>query len=116
MGMSTDAILAFGFDIGEVGSESVSDFFGQDMDERDINDVAEEIELNAPIEFVWHCHYEMCVVALRSTVTIAYCGTPKTVTTRTISDEEIEVAKKYIEGRGWKWQEPKWLLFSKWSC
>lgn len=122
MGVSTDAILAFGFDIGESWEDSFETFFGEaflgDDNEVDMHELDSELEAEgAPIELVQHCHVDnpMWVVAVRGTVTTAWRGYPKRIEGLTVDAEKVEAAKEYAQKRGWTWQEPQWLLVSNWS-
>lgn len=134
MGVSTDGILVFGFEIGEEGDEP--DFLAEhngDFEEF-LHSVSglprwgepghsfaafREFEKGFPIELVSHCSYEypMYILAVNGTKKKASRGYPEVISPEEliISDEKIEAFKKFCDDYGIEWQEPKWLLCSMWG-
>jgi hypothetical protein len=137
MGISTDGILAFGFDLGLEGEKP--EFLGdhEDIDEmvtaeagltapehrdyeRDWREYwkAKKAALAAcPIELIEHCsgEYPMYIIAVRGTGGYARRGYAQKVDTSPPAPEKIEAARAWCEAHGIEWQEPCWLLASFYS-
>ncbi len=128
MGVSTDAILVFGFEYGEEGEDP--EFLGEheDLDDfiyakhgKTYDDPYEERQAlvrACPIDLVPHCSddYPMHIIAIRDTETRARRGYAEVINPQSlvISEDKIAAARKWCEGHGIEWQEPKWLLCSMW--
>ncbi len=143
MGVSTDGILAFGFDIGVEDSDEpewmkkfkLEDEDSFDFDEWLIKDTdnwyrgmpdaeakalwAERYRLKAvcPIQFVIHCSYDyaMYILAIRGTYQSANRGSPLDANVERPAQEKIDAAKVFCEQHGIPWQEPRWVLASLWG-
>ena len=115
MSISSDGVLAFGVDIGEV----------ENMRECPHEDGwSEWIQKEFPsIEVVLHCSfdYPMLIIAVRDTCVTAYRGCPKAVTPETPKQEKIDALKEVlsklkplVEGEYSPMQlsEPSWILTS----
>lgn len=141
MGVSTDGILAFGFDCGFEDTDYpewlepflVDDSF--DFDEWLIKDTPDwrsgmpddeakalwarrgELKAACPIEFVTHCSYEvpMYILAIRGYSLTASRGSATEVNLIQPAQERVDAAKAFCEQHGIPWQEPKWLLASLWG-
>ncbi len=139
MGVSTDAILAFGIDIGEEIPEAIE---ALDLDDFDLDCLADhegglvwradftpeeenaygkkarELHDAYPVELIIHCSYDypMYIVAAKDSRYYASRGYSKTINPSDlkVKQEDIDAlkawCKKYnVEG------EPEWLLFSMWG-
>lgn len=142
MSQSTDAILAFGFDLGETDLEEIlndsppdgGDFEdwlchragviypaghdGIDSDEYKAYDAAKKAAIEAcPVELLMHCSYEcpMYYLALRGSSVKANRGYPQDVYTNTPQPEKIAAMKAFCDELGIDWQQPKWHIFSMWG-
>jgi hypothetical protein len=144
MGQSTDAILVFGFDVGE--ENPLQKVAGDDEDDSPELDVIlaaraglvrpstadykapewtkywaekEALEKASPLEIVRHCSgdYPMYIMAVRGTKTRANRGYPSVIdpAALAVTPEKIEAAKALCAELGIEWQEPKWLLCSMWD-
>lgn len=142
MSQSTDAILAFGFNLTDE-DESLAELFsiedddgefefdewiaqragvsyrsGMSPEEYGAYSAAKDRALaECPVEVVTHCsdEYRMHFLALRGTVTTANRGYPKAVTTWTPEQARIDAMKAFCEEHGLDWQAPGWHLFSYWG-
>lgn len=132
MGQSTNAILAFGFDLGELNDANwqvmldgkladcdydveafLLDDFGSDADcAQDITKV--------PIDIITHCSndYPMYFLAVRGTKRVATRGHPTDIDTSMYGVENAEkqrAMKAFCNRHDIPWQEPKWHIFSMWG-
>lgn len=128
MGTSTNAIIAFGFQLGEEGetppflqSEEDEEFDFDEIRARELG-VTEKYptreQLAAhPADLVWHCSsdYPMYFLAVNGTQVEAYGGCPKSFKLPEISEEQIAALKAWCEKNGVEWQEPAWHLMSYWG-
>jgi len=138
MGQSTNAIMAFGIDLGE----ELPDSFHAHDDEDDgfesehflACDFCIEIpewtpETNTeywkakwtaiaaiPIELIEHCssEYPMYFLAVRGTKQTALRGHTVDADQRDIEPSEIDALRAFCERHGVEWKEPKWQIFSMW--
>ena len=137
MGQSTDALMAFGFDLGE----ELPDSFTADAEDgfeadafllRDFDAGVPDWEPGAPpnywrmkdealaklpIDVITHCsgEYPMYFLAVRGTERKARRGYPSEAVQRDIAPAEIDAMRSFCEKHGIKWQEPRWHIFSMWN-
>lgn len=143
MGVSTDAILAFGFDLGEELPESL---VGEDGDSGGFEfeewlktkagivypeghagikspaytayyEAGKALVEACPVDLITHCSYDypMYFLAVRGTEVKAWRGHPKTVTTGPIKQSQLNAMRKFCDDNGIPWQEPQWHIFSLWG-
>jgi hypothetical protein len=112
MGVSTDAILVYGFDLGEE----------EDIEDERIRDVIEKAD-NLELEdnraaIVGHCShdYRMIIVAVPNTKRVAKRGYPTTIdpASMAVPQERVAELRAFCEAHGIPWQEPRWILCSMW--
>lgn len=117
MGVSTDAKLAYGVDLGDDGIPAwLRDEFGVPR-EREDEDAGDTWELTkalnaAGLDLEHHCSdtHTMYVLCVKDSATTAWRGYPKTI-------EALDVPPEW----GARWErvkragEPRWLLFSWWG-
>jgi hypothetical protein len=143
MGVSTDGILAFGFDSGAEEGDLPEwlQTYADSLEDEDSFDPEEFIAAKmglpewqedgpddfwktrwaavatCPIELVTYCSYDyqMYLVAIRGTEQRAKRGYRTEVDTTPPTAERIAEAKAWCEAAGIPWQEPKWLLVSMWG-
>lgn len=144
MSTSTNAILAFGFNLtGE--DEDIKEIFGVDEEEEfDFEewlleeagviypaghagiDSPEYVAYSSaskaaiaacPVELVMHCsaEYPMHFLAVRGTVKMAHRGYPQAITTWMPEQERIDAARAFCDELGIEWQESQWHIFSFWA-
>jgi hypothetical protein len=136
MGVSTNAYLAFGINLGEECPES----WGNGFDEYEYvkektglvypDGAKDSPEMDAyyqelfkrtkelPVEIVNHCsgNYPMYFVAVKRTVHTARRGYPEQIKPEdmVVSEQEIVTLRAFCEEQGIEWKEPVWHLFSYW--
>ena len=140
MGVSNDAILAFGFSLEEnrpeclesndKNYEGFSDMV-VDLELKHPNDSFEyrrsdnspewrnyyeevqKIKAECPVELIWFCSYEypMYFVALKDTKIKARRGDIEMVKMRNISSQELDKLKDFCKKYSIEWKEPNWFLF-----
>lgn len=145
MGISTDGLLIFGFDLGEEFPKGIygSEEEYEDCEDHNLEDVIadkaglkyredftdeeakvyfakkRDLEATCPISIEYHCSYEcpMYIIAIRGAKFSAHRGYPLELdqSLLTVSPEKIAAAKAWCESNGIEWQEPKWLLASLWG-
>ncbi len=143
MGVSTDAILAFGFNLGEELPEAFQDDDGDsagfEFDEwlnqkagvvypegnagikspeyRAYSDACKAVKAASPVDFITHCSYDcpMYFLALRGSNSTARRGYPVAVTTPVPTAERVAAMRSFCDQHGIKWQEPSWHIFSLWG-
>lgn len=142
MGVSTDAIIAFGFDLGEEtpsflkpngDDESSIEFEEFVTNEAGINypdgfrygtpeytaySEARDAALKAcPVDVVMHCSYDypMYFLAVRGTEVNASRGNPKKVEQQQIDFTAVGAMREWCKNHGVEWQEPAWHIFSMWG-
>ena len=144
MGVSTDAILAFGFDLGledeppaflqQEGEDAPSlDFeefiqqeagiqyphgFGYGTPEYDAYYQAKKAAIEAcPVDLIMHCSHEypMYFLAVRGTESKAYRGSPTKVEAAPIEPAQVQAMREWCGAHGIEWQEPAWHIFSMWG-
>ena len=125
MAASTDAILAYGVDLGAVGEDEIPAAIEAILsDEETRDDIAE-------VEFVEHCSasYSSWIVAVPGTVHRAYRGSPKIIDLGILAsenrvvgpkpsgilDERVAAAVAWLRKHGVARQVPTWLLASWWG-
>lgn len=135
MGISSNGVLAFGFDLGEdlsetglkpddegdwefedliakeAGIEPWSENAAEDRYDRKKTAIAA-----CPVDLVQHCSfdYPMYILAVRGTYLTASRGYAEKIAPEFINvpPENIEKAKKWCDDHRIKWQEPSWILAS----
>lgn len=141
MGVSTNAILAFGFDLGEELPRSLHD---PDSEERfdflefirreaglepyqaggDITaylKASDDLEAAFPVDIVEHCSAgcPMYFLAFRGTVQIARRGYPEKVMNMhadpILVTAKVEAFRAFCDKHGIEGRAPKWHLFSYWD-
>jgi len=137
MGQSTDALMAFGFDLGEEMPESFTydeddgfeadEFLLRDYDVtipewtpgigQDYWRKKDELIAGLPVEIITHCsgEYPMYFLAVRGTEHQARRGYPEKAPQRAIEQSEIDALRAFCEKHGIEWQEPSWHIFSMWN-
>lgn len=144
MGVSTNAILAFGFDLGEEWPEGLAtpdndeesgesnwiDFLNSisgltEPETTNYKDPAwpahwaaqRAFEKAYPVTVEEHCSGEspMYFLALRGSVTSARRGYPTAIETPIVAAEQWQALKTFCDTYGIPWQEPKWHIFSMWN-
>lgn len=141
MSQSTDAILAFGFDLGEMELEEIlkQDTNGEDFEdwlatqagvvypaghagihsaEYEAYAAARHAAIAAcPVELVRHCSDEctMYFLALRRSVTRASRGYPEPISLTEPTPAQRDAMAMFCAGLSIEWQEPSWHLFSYWG-
>jgi len=145
MGVSTDAILAFGFDLGDEEDQSLASRLGAADDEfEDFEDwiavqagavypaghsgidspeyqayrAKRDAAISAcPVEMVMHCShdYPMHFIAVRGTKSRAWRGSPQAIIAGPVAPELIDAMRAFCEAHGIEWQEPAWHIFSMWG-
>lgn len=137
MGVSTNAYLAFGLDLGEACPQLWDNGFDeyeyvikkwnlvQPDAEKDSPEMdayyTEMFQLSKefPVDVIRHCSEgsPMYFVALKRTVNQASRGYPEQIKPEemTASEQEIAVLKAFCDEQGIEWQEPAWHLFSYWG-
>lgn len=132
MGVSTNAVLVFGIDIGEDLPEFLEDFDG-DFDDfladysglpkwgEEGHDFDKTVAWNNdfPVELVQHCSYEypMYILAVRGTESTARRGYAAEIDVASMQIDNVKILqlKNFCEQYNIEWQEPKWLLCSMWG-
>lgn len=127
MGTSTDAILCFGFPVGEEDQphEWLEDCEG-DFD-KFLNklsgmpeygepghsfDDQRKFRESCPAEMVMHCSYDypMYILCVQGTETRAWRGSPKEVPNLYVYEGDISAFKSWCEANEIEYQDPKWYL------
>lgn len=141
MGVSTNAILVFGIDLGEELPESW--IKSEDEDEFDFDnylaekaghppwreDMSEperqlrwknirEIVGSSPVSLLIHCScdYPMYILAVNGTEISASRGYPEEILDSNLSVDQVRIQKfkEWVINSGIGWSEPKWYLCSMW--
>jgi hypothetical protein len=135
MGVSTNAILAFGINLGEDLPEAMRidddddcfDYdewlqkrFGMEWTEdrpKDFWEKFNEARDAFPVDLISHCSgdYPEYFLAVRGTDTTARRGCPEVIEALpAIESADIDALKAFCDEIGIEWEEPKWHLFSIW--
>lgn len=125
MGISTNAMLVFGFPCGEEGEspewmgehEEFSSWLAEKLGLPEEDYKAHfEAEKACPAELVIHCSYDypMHVLAIQGLGKTAHRGYPQDVhpDDLRISPDAIAVFRDWCEKYGIEYQDPKWTLCS----
>ena len=140
MGVSNDAILAFGFSLEErpecldIDGKNYENFSDMviDLELKEPNDSFEypndnnspewgkyyedikKIKENCPLELIWFCSYEypMYFIALKGTKIQANRGYTELASMRNISAEDMDKLKDFCKKYSIDFKEPNWFLFS----
>ncbi len=142
MGQSTDAIIAFGFDLGEEIPESLSELMSQhehDPDQALAEDYGIALPEYAPgcdykayaaamesalaglkIDLIAHCSgdYPMYFLAARGSNKRASRGNPTALSENDFLINHLlekDAMRAFCDRHGVEWQEPKWHIFSMWN-
>lgn len=136
MGVSTDAILAFGFDLGDdlpgkLGEylasyedgyfdfeEFIATTCGVGPDEWEKYTAAKTAALeNCGAEITTHCShdYPSYFLHVPGAKQRARRGDPKKVELPQIGAEQIDALRAFCDLNGIDWQEPAWHIFSYWG-
>src|SRR5688572_2990968 len=116
MGVSTDAIIAFGFDLGEELPESLmTDADGEEsfdwwnwldiylgLGEEEDYKVRSDARKSFPLDVITHCSYDypMYFLAISGTENRADRGTPEDVSLSDVDAEKIEFMRAFCEKHG----------------
>lgn len=131
MGTSTDAIVAFGFNLGEEWPESLR---VEDEDSPDFEDwIADQLGLGEwqedgywerkreavaafPVDIITHCScdYPEYFIAVRGTEQRAHRGYPVRLEIPEIDTAKIAALRQFCQQHGIEWEEPVWHAFSMW--
>lgn len=128
MGVSTNAILAFGFDLGE----ELPDAFTADEDEyfdwwewickhlgiEDEDYAVRQAAIKAfPMDMITYCsnEYPMYFIAVSGTKQTTRRGDVDEVEFTSVSADEIQALREFCDKTGIEWQEPRWRLMSYWG-
>lgn len=141
MGVSTDALLAFGVDLGDEYPESLlneddeGDFESWVLDHvglarPTVSDYGHpdwvayfakrnEILETFPVDLELHCSYDypMYILCVRGTRKRASRGSPESLdaSALTVTPEQVAAFKAFCEEHDIDAGEPGWLLFSMWG-
>jgi hypothetical protein len=134
MGISSDGLLIYGFDLGIEDEQPFSELLAdnEEFDDFIANEAGiegwtenakddywkryrEAVEA-CPVELHIHCSYDypMYVLGVRGANFTAYRGDPTIIEKDAfnISEDKIKAAKEWCEKYKIEWQEPKWVLCS----
>ena len=134
MGVSTDAIVAFGFNLGEEWPDGLK-INDDDEDSTDFEDwIAEHLGLGDwqaegywerkreavaafPVDIITHCSYDYpeYFIAVRGTEQRARRGYPEKLEVPEVGRAKIEAMREFCEKHGIEWEEPSWHIFSLWG-
>lgn len=124
MGISSDGILYFGFEVGGEeeppewmdGHEEFADFLiaKAGLPEDSPYEVRKRIEDECPVELQMHCSfdYPMYILGVRGAEHRAHRGFVVEIDDLTVPQEKIDAAKAWCEANKIEWEEPGWLLCS----
>lgn len=132
MGTSTDAILAFGLDLGEelpdtltqLDPESEEDYFDFDgwiWRRAGVKDAEYKVRSKAvkafPFDLITHCSYDypMYFLAARGTEQRARRGYPSEALMIEATPEQVQAMRDFCAEFGIEWREPSWQIFSLWG-
>ena len=113
MGVSTDAIFAYGVNLGE---EMPPGMTTEQWD--DITDVWGDDEIaERGFEVIYHCsgEYPMYFLAVPGTQLTAWRGSPKTVDSLSIESDPLAQFINAMKGLEVDVSEAGWHIFSMWS-
>jgi len=113
MSQSTDAIVAFGVDLGEGIPHWLNKFVNLDEENSDSEPVIVSLK-KVGLTLCFHCSDSctMYVLALKGTEQTAWRGSPKPLVLPMITAEQMkawEPLQKHFRGSV---KKPQWLLFS----
>lgn len=136
MSTSTDAILAFGFDIGEDApwgwkDEEWDEYYVDKKGVFDPEPDSQEVTVKfreyctrrgalldaCPVAIITHCSYEcpQYIVSMKSTVIRASRGFPEEIEKLQKPEDWEAPMREFCSVMGITYEEPKWLLFSLWG-
>lgn len=133
MGTSANAILAFGFDLGEELPEALThidpeddDADGWEFDQWIVErlgladqdyDVRRSAVQAFPFDLITHCSYDypMYFLAARGTEQVARRGYPTAVAMKEATPEQVQAMRDFCAEFGIEWSEPQWQIFSLWG-
>lgn len=134
MGVSTDAIVAFGFNLGEEWPEALK-IAGEDEDSTDFEDwIADHLGLGDwqqegywerkreavkafPVDLIMHCSYDYpeYFIAVRGTEQRASRGYPVKLDLHEVDSAKVQALREFCDQHGIEWGEPAWHTFSMWG-
>lgn len=131
MGTSTDAIVAFGFNLGEewpealrIEGEEYPDFEDWIAEHLGLGDwqvegywARKREAVNAfPVEIISHCSgdYPEYFIAIRGTQQRASRGYPVKLETGEVDSSKVQALREFCAQHGIEWEEPAWHAFSMW--
>lgn len=131
MGVSTDAIVAFGFNLGEELPESLLATLDADEESWDfeywvaarlgVADLEWPERRKAvdafPFEIITHCSYDypMYFLAASDTTQRARRGYPEALAMKEASPEQVQAMRDFCGEFEIEWEDPRWHLFSLWG-
>jgi hypothetical protein len=145
MGTSTNATVAFGFDLGDELPEKFRDtecddddggFDWEDIAAAEAGVIAPDGEYSSDdprwpkywdakrkaakrsaITLITHCSgdYPCYFLAINGTEVCASRGTPEKLNPKTIDPAHLQAMKDFCEKYEIEWQEPAWHVFSYWG-
>jgi hypothetical protein len=132
MGTSTDAIVAFGFNLGEewpealkVGGEECTDFEDWISEHLGLGDWQQdgyfarkrEAVRAFPVDIITHCSYDCpnYFIAVRGTEQRAHRGYPKKLELSAIDECMITALRQFCGQNEIPWEQPAWHTFSLWG-
>jgi len=127
VGVSTDAILFYGFhlfdperDISICGREQIGEMWIEEWLKKYTEEYAfskESILENLGVEIVVHCSgdYSIYCLAAKGSVRKAWRGSEEEITDFIVKSEWNESLSRFCEYFGLPQQTPKWLLVSYWG-
>lgn len=140
MGVSTDAIVAYGYDLGEIFDHNLdwledADDTGGAINQRlrekvagftdtwesspeDYYERETEADEQTGVEIVYHCHidYPMYFLSARGSEQRVYRGYPEALRDLTVQEGWDEAIAKAVEALGVKIEgKPQWFLMSYWA-
>ena len=143
MGQSTNAIIAYGFDLGEelpqslqIAREEDSDFEWESFLIADYgievptwqpgqyeaySEARKTALTQVPVDVIEHCSgdYPMYFLAVRGTDITARRGYPERLPPRRphdfVSQAQIDALYAFCKRHDIEWQEPGWHIFSMWN-
>jgi hypothetical protein len=125
MGISSDAMLYFGFPVGGEdeppawleGYQDFDDYVCTDVPANAGWEIRSPIVKACPAELFTYCSYDypMHILGVRGAEHRVYRGYHKDISVAdltAVSPARILAFKNWCEGRGIEWHEPRWLLCS----
>jgi hypothetical protein len=132
MGVSTNAILAFGFDLGELNEHDWQEALAVKLDDYDddieaflLDQYGVELQRGeklcrnkVPVDIIQHCSYEcpMYFLSIRGTQQTARRGYPTDIgLCKPMAPDRVQALRDFCAKHSIPWQEPSWYIFSMWA-